>query len=98
MASYPIVDLTEPGAAPEQTESGMVASRGVLGRLDPAELAGKITALRDEMASVLTPAVPVKSWGLQSVELSLAITAEGGIAFIAKGSVEASIALTFGPS
>jgi|1185.fasta_scaffold304869_1 hypothetical protein len=89
---YPIVALS-PAPPEEQTE---VQGWRRIGDVDPEALAGQLEPIREAFESRLFQGSRgVVGFGLQSVEVSLTVTAEGGVGFIAKGSIEGSITLTF---
>jgi hypothetical protein len=90
---YPLVlDLRTQAPVAEGEEALL---RGVP-RVSPSELANQLKDISDAIAPVLAEAEPSSGFGLQTIELSLTIGAEGGVWFVAKGSAEASIAVTFG--
>lgn len=91
---YPVVDLT---VAP----SGVPLEGGVSGQspvpswsVDGAEVAASIEQLRQELAERITNS---EDSGLRLSEMTvkLTITAEGKVAFVAKGGIEASIEAKF---
>lgn len=80
--TYDIVDLSAgPGVQVE-----------AWGKVNPRNLVEKLIPIRDALTQLIEPN---SKFGLQSLEVSLTLTAEGGVAFIAKGSAEASLTLTF---
>ena len=83
--AYPVADLT--------VETSFALERQP--RVNPQELARQLKDISDAIAPVLAQADTKAPFGLQSIELSLTIGAEGGIWFVAKGSAEASITATF---
>lgn len=84
--TYPIVDLT--AAQPEFQAEGRP-------EVDPGRLAEQLRDITDAVTPVLAGAGQQQPFGLDSVELSLTVGAEGGVWFVAKGSAEASIKVTF---
>jgi hypothetical protein len=64
--------------------------------VDPERVAGQLKDISDAIAPVLAQSDPASGVDLESIELSLTIGAEGGVWFVAKGSAEASIKVTFG--
>jgi hypothetical protein len=86
MASgFPVVDLTlAPGALETRPT------------VDPEQIASQLKEITDAIAPVLATADTQQGFGLETVELSLTIGVEGGVWFVAKGSAEASIKVTFG--
>jgi hypothetical protein len=88
--TYPIVDLTQP--VPEADFPGLMSRS----KVNPGSLADELVPIRDAFQRVLQgPDATGGGFGLKTVEVSLTVTAEGGVAFIAKGSIEGSITLTF---
>lgn len=85
MATYPVVDLTT------DTAEIAVTSRG---SVDLDELRDQLVEIRDTLSGLIDADSP-DGIRLSSVELSLTVGAEGGVWFIAKGSVEGSITMTF---
>jgi hypothetical protein len=63
-------------------------------RVNPARLANEIIPIRDAFVRVLSQAYTSGAFALQSVEVSLALTADGSIGFV-KGFAQGSITLTF---
>ena len=83
---YPLIDPTEPSA---------LAVDSVTPRIDPAHLAQEVLPIRDAFLGVLADEGNVGvGYGLKTVEVSLAITAEGSLGFI-KGSATGTITLSF---
>ena len=101
MAELGIVDLTistesESAPIPKKAKAavtGQASWSNVVGHVDTATVAAELEALRKD----LTADIKEDEGGLQLAQLvvSLTVSAEGGLAFIAKGSVEASIEVTF---
>ena len=88
--TYPIVDLTQ--AVPEADFPGFMSQS----KVNPRNLADELVPIRDAFQKVLAGQDAAGGgFGLRTVEVSLTVTAEGGVAFIAKGSIEGSITLTF---
>lgn len=84
--TYPVADLT--------VETTFKAE----GRpeVDPEKLAGQLKHISDSIAPVLAKTEVKEGFGLQTIEIALTLGAEGGVWFVAKGSAEASITVTFG--
>jgi hypothetical protein len=83
--SYPLLDLT--------ISAPILEGRATV---DPQELARQLKHISDAVAPVLADGAPAEGgFGLDSIEIALTIGAEGGIAFIAKGTAEASITVKF---
>ena len=91
---YPLVlDLTsEVPVSVERIREGLERRPSV----DPNRIASELKDISDAIAPVLAKSELSAGFGLQTIELSLTIGAEGGIWFVAKGSAEASITATFG--
>ena len=90
MANFDIVDLTKPGVI---TRGGAYQTDSLVGTMDTVELARQLQELRSDLSSVLNASE--KGIGLKSIVVRLTVGAEGRVAFIAKGSIEASIEVTF---
>lgn len=60
------------------------------------EVRAQLEVIRDAILPVATGGGTPGGFGLQSLEIALAVSGEGKILFVAKGAFEASIALTFG--
>ena len=93
MATFDVVDLT---AGSIVTRGGEHGNRSSVGSIDTAELAHQLDALRSDLSSVLDQSE--EGIGLKSMVVKLTVGAEGKVAFIAKGSIEASIEITFSSS
>lgn len=85
MATFPVI-----GSSEGETRGG--ATRG-LGEVDTVELATRLVEIRDDFGTVLEDTN--QGLSMKSLTLKLTLTAEGKIAFIAKGSVQASIEVVF---
>jgi len=83
--TYPVADLTTPHAEALERRT----------MINPSEIARQLRDISDAIAPVLEDEQPKQGFGLEKIELTLTIGAEGGVAFVAKGSAEASITLTF---
>lgn len=81
--TYPVSDLS--------ATSGLALESGTV--VDPHELASQLKDIGLAMAPVLNEDRDEGSLAIKSVEIALTIGAEGGVWFVAKGSVEASIKL-----
>lgn len=79
---FGVVDLDTPGTQPE-------------GTLDLESLKRDLRSIRDAIGPILEQPDLPGPVGLQEIELSLTISAEGKVFFIAKGAAEASITLRF---
>lgn len=86
MAEYDVADLSESG--------GGIGVASVA-KVDPNEIASQLKDISNAITPVLAASDGAGGIGLQSIELSLTIGAEGGVWFVAKGSAEASITATF---
>lgn len=97
MAEFDIVDLTV--AADEPAKPGTkskVAGQGAastLGSVDTSIVAAGLEALREDLAAH----VKSEKGGLRitTVTVKLTVSAEGKVAFVAKGTAEASIEVVF---
>ena len=88
MSSYGVVDLSS--TAP--VALGAAGS----GELELSGLASQLEEIRDALQPVLDEPSPAGGFGLQSLEVALTIGLEGKVWFVASGSAEASVTLTFG--
>jgi hypothetical protein len=98
MAEFGIVDLSvvPPPAKATAGSRSAVSGQGVgeqLGSVDTAAVAAALESLREDLASHIKS----KPGGLQLTTLSIKLTlgAEGRVAFVAKGTAEACIEVTF---
>ena len=89
MANFDLVDITGVGV----TTRGL-GGASVVGSIDTGELAKQLDTLRADLDTKIGESGQ-GGLGLRSVVVKLTIGAEGRIAFIAKGSAEASIEVTF---
>ncbi|HEV7529008.1 MAG TPA: hypothetical protein VGO29_08940 [Solirubrobacteraceae bacterium] len=87
--TYPLVDLST-----ANVNAGVVYESKV--KVDPAAIARELKDITDAVAPVVASDAGRQGFGLQSVAITLTVGAEGGVAFVAKGSAEASITLTLG--
>lgn len=87
MATFEIIDL-QSGTA---YRSGDRASRA-LGSVDTQEISQQLDSLRHDINELFHDR---EHLGLKSITIKLAITAEGKVAFIAKGTLEASVEIHF---
>lgn len=91
---FDIVDLTAE-AVPASQRGGTVTGQALaVGAVDTAAVAHGLEALRQDLTAHVTQG---EEGGLRldEVTFSLTVSAEGKVAFVAKGSAEASIAITF---
>ncbi len=92
MATFEVVDLA--------SMSSPTADVSVAGSVDLDALRDQLQQIRDSLSPLLDDqgqtAADETPIGLQELELALSISLEGKVWFIAKGSAEASITLTFG--
>jgi hypothetical protein len=96
MANYGVLDLTTENPM-QVTAEGDAFWPGKDHEVDLGTLRSQLEEIRDAILPVASaPNVPEDGFGLQTLELDLTIGAEGQVWFVAKGSVEASIKLTFG--
>ncbi len=91
-----IVDLTvERAEAPVSTGTVTGQAGGqILGSADTVAVANVLEALRSDLAAQITDD-DKSSLHLEEVSVKLTLTAEGRVAFVAKGSVEACIEVRF---
>ncbi len=98
MPEFEIVDLTEPPEPPSRARTARGTAQAIgVGRIDTAAVAASLEALRKDISATVT--APTKG-GLRVTNLvvKLTLSAEGSVAFIAKGAAEASIEVTFAPA
>jgi hypothetical protein len=86
MATYGVAEIT-------QAEGMTVVERR--GDIDLDDLSQQLMEIRNAINPVLAEEPQPGRFGLQSLEISLTVGAEGKIWFIVSGSAEASITLTF---
>ena len=89
MSTFEIVDLTR-GAL---VRGGHPDAPAVVGSIDTQELAAQIESLRQDLDGTIGRSE--RGLGVTSLVIKLTLGAEGRVAFVAKGSVEASIEVTF---
>ena len=81
MAVFEVLDLA----------GGSVETRG---SVDLDVLTERLREIRDNVGKVMSEDTQ-GPLGLDQIEIALTVTAEAGLAFITKGSAEASVTLTF---
>lgn len=98
MAEFEIVDLSIAAPAPPpRSRSATTTGQGlVVGRVDTSEVAAALEALRKDISDRV--AAPSKGLRLTQLVFRLTLSAEGKVAFVAKGAAEACIEVTFGSS
>jgi hypothetical protein len=97
MANYGVIDLSrESPVQVTATAEGEALWGGKPRGVDLGELRRQLEEIRDAILPVAEPSAAEPGFGLQSLEFDLTIGAEGRVWFVAKGSLEASIKLTFG--
>lgn len=84
MATFEVVDLS--------TTQTLVEARG---DVDLDSLRSQLEQIRDSIAPLLETTGEPGKLALNSIEISLTVGIEGKVWFIAKGTAEASITLTF---
>ena len=91
MAEFPLVVPRDPGA-----EARAVTAHGALSiaHLDAASVAAQLAELSGDLGTAFAGQTS-DAMRLESIVVKLTLTAEGKIAFIASGSVEGSIEVTF---
>jgi hypothetical protein len=96
MATYGVLDLTSESPVQVTAEGqGLIDLDGQRG-FDLDHVRSQLEEIRDALLPVAKTESSQNSFGLQTLEIDLTLGAEGKIWFIAKGSAEASIKLTFG--
>jgi hypothetical protein len=100
VATFDIVDLTLPdqvqeSAAPtgRPSSTGGQSTPNRIGSIDTAVVAAELEALRKDLSSHLRE--DHKGLHLTNLCVKLTLSAEGRVAFIAKGAAEACIEVTF---
>lgn len=96
MAQFDIVDLTVPAEELGPQSKGKVAGQGAggtLGGVDTAVVAAGLESLREDLAAHVKP--DTAGLRLATLTVKLSVSAEGKVAFVAKGSAEASIEVVF---
>ena len=86
MATYGVAEITQAQGM------SVVERRGEVGLDDLSE---QLRDIRNAISPVLAEETQPGGFGLQSLQISLTVGAEGKIWFIVSGSAEASITLTF---
>ncbi|TML45289.1 MAG: hypothetical protein E6G19_05265 [Actinobacteria bacterium] len=96
MENYGVIDLSTESPV-QVTAEGEAFWAGKPGGVDLGKLRSQLEEIRDAILPVAAgPDGAVGGFGLQTLEIDLTIGAEGQVWFVAKGSLEASIKLTFG--
>ena len=100
MAEFDIIDLTltdedqAPVAPPRRPSTiGGQGAGGRVGRIDTATVAAELESLRQDLSAHIT--AERTGLHLTTLHVKLTLSAEGGVAFIAKGAAEACIEVTF---
>jgi hypothetical protein len=97
VAEFDIVDLTveeEPAAKPSaKGKAAGQSAASTLGSIDTSVVAAGLESLRQDLAGHIKP--DKGGLRLTTVTVKLAVSAEGRVAFVAKGSAEASIEVVF---
>ena len=100
MATFDIVDLTQPDQVETPTAPGgrrsSVAGQGAtnpIGSIDTATVAAELESLRQDLNSHIK--ADRQGLHLSSLSIKLTLSAEGRVAFVAKGAVEACIEVKF---
>ena len=93
---FAIVDLTvdEPSAPPSPEGVSGQAAGQYIGDIDTTAVAAALEALRADLAAYLDDSAS-SSLRLDEVSVKLTLTAEGRVAFVAKGAAEACIEVSF---
>lgn len=90
------MDLTVDGVSEEAPERTTASAQGAgtwLGSVDTAVVASSIDALREDLAAHVK--ADKSGLRLASLTVKLTLSAEGKVAFVAKGSAEACIEVVF---
>lgn len=97
VAEFDIVDLTVsddgPVKAPLKGKVAGQSASGMLGSVDTAVVAAALESLRHDLSAHVKP--DRAGLRLTTVTVKLTVSAEGKVAFVAKGSAEASIEVVF---
>lgn len=95
MPEFEILDLTvdAPAAGTRSRTAPGTAQALSLGRVDSADVAASLEALRKDISAHLT--APRDGLALKQLVIRLTLSAEGKIAFVAKGAAEACFEVTF---
>lgn len=97
---FDIVDLTvsdhEPAKVPPKGKVTGQSASGTLGSVDSAVVAAALESLRADLSAHVKP--DKAGLRLTTVTVKLTVSAEGKVAFVAKGSAEASIEVVFSAS
>jgi len=91
VADYGVIDLTA-----QSPLEGVNADFVPGGPVNLTRLRSQLEEIRDALLGITEEEPEPGKFGLQTLEIDLTIGAEGTVWFIAKGSAEASIKLTFG--
>jgi len=90
MSDFGVIDLTKDSPL-EEARADLIGGPGAV---DLGRLSDQLKEIRDAFVGI-TQERSADGFGLSSLEVDLTIGAEGRVWFVAKGSVEASIKLTF---
>jgi len=91
---FDIVDLTESGAdGSKAARAGATGQALTIGRVDSADIAASLNAIRQDISAHLE--APDDGLGLTQLVVRLTLSAEGKVAFVAKGAAEACFEVTF---
>ena len=100
MAEFDIVDLTvtdeDQASAVPSRRPPSIGGQGAgasIGRVDTATVAAELESLRQDLSAHI--AADRTGLHLSTLHVKLTLSAEGRVAFIAKGAVEACIEVTF---
>ena len=95
MPEFEIVDLTaEPPATSSRSRTAAGSAQALsLGHVDSADVAASLEALRKDISAHLT--APRDGLALKQLVIRLTLSAEGKVAFVAKGAAEACFEVTF---
>jgi hypothetical protein len=94
MAEFDIIDLTQPSPPTRPATRGTATAQGLtIGRVDSADIAASLNAIRQDISAHLE--APADGLGLSQLVIRLTLSAEGKVAFVAKGAAEACFEVTF---
>jgi hypothetical protein len=96
MATYGVIDLTSESPVQVTAQGEGLLGFGGHREFDLGHVRSQLEEIRDAIIPVADGPDTTGGFGLQTLEIDLTLGAEGTVWFIAKGSAEASIKLTFG--
>lgn len=94
MPEFDIVDLTESTSGGSKGARAAATGQALtVGRVDSADIAASLNAIRQDISAHLE--APDDGLGLTQLVVRLTLSAEGKVAFVAKGAAEACFEVTF---